>query len=186
MNEHETTLMQKLASNFQDFAKELSPISAGAVAATPLLVVATYSACHVLYGIMNKDPSAIATAYHGINSSEGASFLAGLKGDLPYEPANTSYQAFAGSVLTGVAVGVATKVAQTFNSLKSEVEHLTRENTLIKTGYANSKAMDSGDGRAAATLRGKLESGLSNLRTKTDERAEQEQATRVTRGPAPR
>lgn len=186
MNDKESSLMEKLASNFADFAKEISPFSAAAVAASPLLVVSTYSACHFLYGIINKDPSAIASAYHAINASEGASFIAGLKGNLPYEPANTAYQAAAGSVLVGTAVGIATKVAGSFASLKGEVEHLTRENNLIKGDYANKHATDSGDGRASSTLRGKLESGLRNVREKNEERAEEEQASRVTRGPAPR
>lgn len=178
MNKAEESFFQKAADNFFKFAKDTLP-SAGtnsAVAAVPMLAMATYSGAVFAISVMTRDPLAVEAAYHTINNPDSSTWLTALAGELPFEAANRAYQYATAAVATGVVVGSLSKVIEKFGSLREEAGHLRKENEMLRREYVGNHSQD--------TLANKLNSGLDNMNTKIEQR---EQATRTVKpGPGMR
>lgn len=185
MNSNEQSFLEKASDNFFKFAKEFMPsaMNNAAISATPLLAVAAVQGGMFAMAVMNRDPSAVASAYFSINNPDSSVIMAGLRGQLPYDLANKTYQYAAAALATGAASGVLTKVVEKFGSLREEAQHLRKENEMLKREFANDRATQSSDGRPLDTLRSRLDAGLSSVQAKQGER---EQATRVKPGPGMR
>lgn len=175
MNKAELSFFEKAADNFFKFAKETLPAAGtnAAVAAVPMIAMATYSGAMFAIGVMNRDPLAVEAAYHTINNPESSTWLAALAGELPFEAANRAYQYATGAVATGVAVGSLSKVIEKFGSLREEAGHLRKENEMLRREYWGNRA---GSDRTQDTLANRLSTGLGNMNTKIEQR---EQATRT-------
>jgi hypothetical protein len=173
-----------VGDNFSQFAKTLipSPGNAFAFAASPLLAAGAACAIAGLAAVANGNPDAIASAYFGINNPDSSMLLTALKGQLPYEATNKAYQLFASGLGTGLVASGLAKVAQKFKSLSEETEHLKRENEMLKKSFANEHAVPSGEPQAGDTLKNRFARGFENVSSRTEQRQEHEQATRISSG----
>ncbi|MDZ5605298.1 hypothetical protein SJI00_21215 [Pseudomonas sp. RP23018S] len=188
MNHQEQTFLQKVNDNFSQFTKGImtSPEKSFALAATPLLGAAVAYGAVYAAGVITGNPEAVTSAYFHINNPDSSMALAALKGELPFDAANKAFQLVVGGFGSGaIAAGLA-KVAQAFQSLSEETDHLKRENQLLKREFANDRALDSGDPKSSESLRSKFNKGLENVQVRSEERQQQEQATRVSSGPSQR
>ncbi|MFA4834659.1 MAG: hypothetical protein WC749_01105 [Dehalococcoidia bacterium] len=185
MNNQERSFLQKVGDNLTQFGKDLipSPGNAAAFAASPLLAYGVTCAVLTVAAAVHGTPEAVEAMYFGINNPGSSSLLAGLKGELPFEAANSAYQFITGSAGAGLAAAGLTKVAQKFKSLSEETEHLKRENQMLKRNIATEHAVDSGDAQANKTLNDRFSRGFANVNARTEQRHEHEQATRVNTGP---
>lgn len=185
MNNQEQSFLKKVSENFTQFAKDLmpSPGNAFAFAASPMLTASAVYAAVTAVGAANGLPDALEAMNFTINNPDSSMVMTALKGQLPFEAANRAVQFFAGGVGMGLAAAGLTKVAEKFVSLSQETEHLKRENEMLKRTFANEHAVDSGDAQANKKLSDQFSRGFANVNSRTEQRQEHEQATRVSTGP---
>lgn len=185
MNNQERSFLQKVGDNLTQFGKDLipSPGNAAAFAASPLLAYGVTCAVLTVAAAVHGTPEAVEAMYFGINNPGSSSLLAGLKGELPFEAANSAYQFMTGAAGAALAAAGLTKVAQKFVSLTEETEHLKRENQMLKREFATERAVDSGDAQANKPLSDRFARGMANVNSRTEQSQEHEQATRVSSGP---
>ncbi|NWD57448.1 hypothetical protein HX878_22245 [Pseudomonas veronii] len=182
MNKQEQSFFDKASDVFFKFAKNYMPSATtnAGLAASPLLAVGAVAGAMYAMAVMNRVPDALESAYFMINHPDKSMVLEALKGNLPFDVANKTYQYFAGAFGAGLGAAGLTKVIEKFSTLRDEADHLRRENEMLKREFASDRATLSADGSPADTLKGRLESGLGNMSSRLDQR---EQATRVKPGP---
>ena len=185
MKNQELSFLQKVGDNFTKFAKDLvnTPGNAAALAASPLLAAGAACGIMTIAAAITGDPDATAALYFGIKNPDSSMLLTAMKGDLPFEMANKTYQLFAGSLGVGLAAAGLAKVVQKFNSLSDEADYLKRENAMLKSNIANEHAVQSGIAQPSEPLSSKFSRGIANVSAKTEPRQEHEQATRINHGP---
>ncbi|WP_153785381.1 hypothetical protein [Pseudomonas sp. EMN2] len=175
-------LLGRLVDNFLSFVKDRQPKAsiAAAIVATPIAAAAVVAGAQFIIGIANRDPDAIATGYFNLTNPDTSKWLAGLKGQLPDSHANHFYQLSTLSAFSAAATATITHVVTKFATLRSEAQHLARENHLLKEQVANTA---SGQG----SLSSQLNKGLQRVHERLEERdsvkREAVQATRVRPGP---
>ena len=182
MKQNEKQLMGRLMDNFFSFVKDHQPKAsiAAAVVTTPIAAAAMIAGTQFIIGIINRDPDAVATGFYNLTNPDTAKWVAGLKGQLPDSHANHFFQLTTLSAVTAAATATITHVVNKFATLRSEAQHLARENHLLKEQVANNAS-------GQPSLSSQLNRGLQRVQDRLEERdgAKRElvQATRVNPGP---
>lgn len=182
MKSNEKQLLGRLMDNFLSFVKDRQPKAsvAAAIVATPIAAAALVAGAQFIIGIVNRDPEAVATGYFNLTNPDTAKWLAGLKGQLPDSHANQFYQLTALTAVSAAATAAITHVTNKFATLRSEAQHLARENHLLKEQVANTAS-------GQPSLRSQLDKGLQRAHDRLEERDSAKrdlvQATRVKPGP---
>ena len=182
MNKQEQSFFEKASELFFKFAKNYMPDATtnAALAASPLIGFGAVTGALYAAAVINRVPEAMEAANFMINNPDKSMIFEALKGNLPFEVANRTYQYFAGAAGVGLATAGLTKVVEKFTALREEAGHLRKENEMLKREFANDRATNSADGRPVETLKGRLGAGLDNMNSSMDRR---EQATRIKPGP---
>lgn len=180
MKPEERNLLARLTNNVSKMAKEhlAHPAANGAIAASPFIALAAFEAIKWVHAVaFAHDPGAIAAAHEVSNSPAMTALVSAIKGDLPFDAANSSYRMAVSSLAAGFGAGLLTKVTQKFASLSNEADLLRKENKLLKEFVANDRA---NGGQPGESMRSRLDGGLNSMQAKVQQR---EQATKVSQAP---